>query len=295
MSTICPLTDFNETEYLQQNPDVAGAVSSGVFPTGWDHFLLFGHAENRQGTPASIHPLIEQVLKDPRKSPVPPDDLRTRVHGLDNPASFTRLGKVITFDLYTSLNAQGVNSRDELRVLDFGCGCGRVLPWFSYLYPNSKLSATDIDEEAIGWCQANLSDCADFAVNSHNPPLVYPSESFEIIYSISVFTHLPEDMQHRWLQELQRITRPGGFVAMTFHDSSLFPSKSNRARKKLEETGFYYLKGKGTYGLPGFYQNSYHSHAYIHREWGHYFDVIEIHRLGNTESQHAALCQRRRD
>jgi len=42
------------------------------------------------------------------------------------------------------------------------------------------------------------------------PPMSYEDNMFDFVYSISIFTHLPEDMQFAWLQELQRITKPGG-------------------------------------------------------------------------------------
>ena len=56
--------------------------------------------------------------------------------------------------------------------------------------------------------------------NKSNPPTDYPDLYFDIIYAISVFTHLNEDMQGRWLKELIRITAPGGHIIITVHGSS---------------------------------------------------------------------------
>ncbi|MCT7959592.1 SBBP repeat-containing protein [Laspinema sp. D1] len=39
---------FNESFYLSNNPDVTQAVTSGVFPNGFDHFFYFGQFEGRQ-------------------------------------------------------------------------------------------------------------------------------------------------------------------------------------------------------------------------------------------------------
>jgi hypothetical protein len=37
----------------------------------------------------------------------------------------------------------------------------------------------------------------------------YANEQFDLIYAISVFTHLTEDLQHSWLNELGRVKRGG--------------------------------------------------------------------------------------
>lgn len=40
---------FDEFQYLTNNPDVAQAVGAGDFASGFDHFQQFGDAEGRQG------------------------------------------------------------------------------------------------------------------------------------------------------------------------------------------------------------------------------------------------------
>lgn len=38
---------FNESEYLDLYPDVAAAVQSGIFSSGWEHYQKFGKSEGR--------------------------------------------------------------------------------------------------------------------------------------------------------------------------------------------------------------------------------------------------------
>lgn len=45
------LPAFDEEFYLQQNPDVAAAVSSGIFASGSQHYELFGAGEGRDPSP----------------------------------------------------------------------------------------------------------------------------------------------------------------------------------------------------------------------------------------------------
>jgi hypothetical protein len=58
-----PSSDFEEAYYLRTNPDVAEAVKSGIFATGWAHYLAAGRAEGRPGSPSSSAVIAAEVAK----------------------------------------------------------------------------------------------------------------------------------------------------------------------------------------------------------------------------------------
>jgi SAM-dependent methyltransferase len=58
--------------------------------------------------------------------------------------------------------------------------------------------------------------------NRLDPPLPYPDERFDLVYALSVFTHLTESQQRSWSAELHRVTRTCGYVLFTTHGPS-FP------------------------------------------------------------------------
>lgn len=41
-----------------------------------------------------------------------------------------------------------------------------------------------------------------------------------LVYANSVFTHLPADLQLRWIDELTRVTTPGGHLLISVHGKS---------------------------------------------------------------------------
>ena len=49
------------------------------------------------------------------------------------------------------------------------------------------------------------------------PPLRFDDETFDLVYSLSIFSHLSADMVDAWLGELTRVTKPAGLVIVTFH------------------------------------------------------------------------------
>jgi SAM-dependent methyltransferase len=98
-------------------------------------------------------------------------------------------------------------------ILDFGCGCGRMMRQWKTLN-GPKLFGTDYNPLLVSWCKRNLP-FAEFMVNSTTVPLSYPDEAFDFIYAISVFSHLDESMGDFWIRELLRILKPGGLIYMT--------------------------------------------------------------------------------
>ena len=71
----------------------------------------------------------------------------------------------------------------------------------------------------MAWCAANLP-FVTASVNELEPPLRYEDGQFGLVYAISVFTHLPRDLERAWIDELSRIVAPGGLLLLTTHGDS---------------------------------------------------------------------------
>lgn len=101
-------------------------------------------------------------------------------------------------------------------MLDWGCGCGRLISMFLNLSEIPDIHGCDIDREAIDWCKDNFSRVR-FAVNPPVPPTEYPDNFFDLVIGNSVFTHLTKDIQLAWLEEMKRIISPGGLFLASVH------------------------------------------------------------------------------
>ena len=86
-----PMEHFDERLYLEQNPDVLQAVRDGRILSGFEHYILVGHRENRPGMPPDALVAAEQYIGHP----APPTQLRFRVHGDDVLLNFIAFGQVI--------------------------------------------------------------------------------------------------------------------------------------------------------------------------------------------------------
>ena len=105
------------------------------------------------------------------------------------------------------------------RVLDFGCGSGRLLRQFLDEARSAEFHGSDIDEEMVSWVRKNLCPpIADVRVNGEQPPLDYPDDHFDLVTALSVFTHIADGWSD-WMLEIRRVLKPGGLLIATFLDS----------------------------------------------------------------------------
>jgi len=146
---------------------------------------------------------------------IPPMWLRYRIQGTPDIDTYIKAGKLSRESIERVLAPRGQSLSDFSRILDFGCGCGRTLRWFRDLAGRVELHGTDIDSEAIAWCRPHY-EYVKFQLNPPLPPLAYADDTFDLIYALSVFTHLTEANQFAWLKELTRVLKPGGLLFLTF-------------------------------------------------------------------------------
>lgn len=239
------------------------------------------------------HGQLEDVIREMGGLLPPPKHLQLRIVG-GYYAGFLESGRSVVSDLDKVLARVHTNLKSFGRILDFGAGCGRVLRALrAHVCPMQKLYGTDIDAEAIEWCQSNYASIAEFSVNPSEPPMCYADNSFDFILSISIFTHLPEEMQFAWLGELYRVARPGAYLVLTVHGENYYHNIPVDERFVMSGKGFYYLTYRDTEGLPSFYQTAFHSSAYIRERWAKHFEIIDIQEGAVGGYQDAVLCRKR--
>lgn len=225
--------------------------------------------------------------------PIPPRLLRERV-GATTIESFFETGESFARSVELGLVAADTSLRDCRRILDFGCGAGKVLQ-FLVTATDAELHGCDIHAGSIHWAQRNIGD-ARFEQSGFYPPLSYSDASFDCIFAWSVFSHLDEPTQDAWLGELRRVLAPDGvLLASILSDGSPALNdnpvmdvvgddgvRSGHDFVPYRNRGASYLEYSGTDQPCGI---TYISREYVMSEWSRAMDVKAILPLALGETQ----------
>ncbi len=150
----------------------------------------------------------------PDRLPIPPPHLIYLAIGSTDVSAFLESGSVHARSLILdTLQKNGLAMEQFDDVLDFGCGCGRIMRYWASLQ-KVRLYGMDYNPQLIKWCERNLS-FARYQTNELHPPLRCDPEKFDFIYARSIFTHLPATLQRAWLRELWRVLKPHGLLLFT--------------------------------------------------------------------------------
>ena len=227
--------------------------------------------------------------------PLPSLELATasaRSAGAADPfAYYEELGRLARRDIVAQLPDDW--TFDGRRVLDFGCGAGRTLRHFLDEARVSEIWGCDIDGDSIDWLSQHLCPPLHVFANSPEPPLDQPPASFDLIWSVSVFTHLTASWS-RWLVELHRILKPGGLVLLTFIGDGLSELITGEPHSD-ERIGMNITRPGQSWDLGG--PMVIHSPWWVAEHWGRGFDVVSLVPNGfasaSKEGQGSVLLRKR--
>jgi SAM-dependent methyltransferase len=227
--------------------------------------------------------------------PIPPESLQVQVLGKTATVhGFLYGGYMVAEGLRDVLKVVGRPLESFASVLDLGCGCGRILRWYADESPRVALHGSDISADAIAWDRENLP-FARFEVNGPQPPLPFADGSFDLVIAISVVTHLAEPLQLAWLDEIKRVLRPGGILLVTVqneHTAAWRLMPEELARFERDGQAYVVVQPGGLHGLPDFYQDAFHSRAYVERVWAGLYALRAYVRNGPLYMQDLVVLEK---
>lgn len=161
---------------------------------------------------------------------LPPYSIRVRSNGVTKQfggQNFFNFGKLLAELLkkYASLN-------NSAKVLEIGCGCGRTAYALTKSLDDGNYVGVDIDKTSLRWCQEQRLFASkrftfnhlDVQNNEYNPEgqlradkyrFPYGDNEFDVIFLVSVFTHMPTDDVKNYIREISRMLKPEGTCMVT--------------------------------------------------------------------------------
>lgn len=175
---------------------------------------------------------------------LPPEELRFLATARRDEAYWTRTGR----SAWEKLTA--ILGKVDGRVVEWGCGAGRVSAYWNEV-PGVDFIGFDIHQGAIEWCAEHLTFGRFGTCQMHPPIPEIEDGSCQVIYGLSVITHLLPDTQRTWSYELARMLAPNGRLLLTYHGPAYLPLF--RTFTGFVEVGAGYgVTGPGTEGSNSF-------------------------------------------
>ena len=244
--------------------------------------------------------------------PFPPMELRQITAAPDLP-EFLWTG-LVDMDCIMTLyeKAAGHTNSKRSTILDFGCGCGRMARFLNNYPASHTIHACEVNPDHVNWCQNNLSN-VQTSLSYPLPPLPYKDQMFDLIYGLSVFTHLPESSATKWLLEMKRVLRPGGILIVSIHGMTalntiknsalhqeMFNLSSDVAARTIEnfqqEPFVFFIYDPNTLQVAkagSEYGNTFIHPGYIYKNWAiEGFKVIDVLPGGLRNWQDLVILQR---
>ena len=302
-----PGPEFDTRFYLSANPAVEAASINPL-----SHYLDHGRKEGREPRPPNPLEVYETAVRargtsadqggithvhfplhgptqerDADGRPLPPLDLAKRI-GAPTLDEFELIGRETKRTILRCLPE--AFDFHEARVLDFGCGVGRVLRYFSEEAKSAEVWGCDIDGPSIRWDVENMAPPFRFFQLSEIPTIPLEDSSFDLVYAISVFAHIHVDWHH-WMAEVRRILKPGGYFFVTFMAQAPFEEMLGRSYRDLGPNFGKYVQNPFADWNDGG-PMAFHSPEWIKTFWGNLFDIEFIALEGLLEYQSICLMRK---
>jgi ubiquinone/menaquinone biosynthesis C-methylase UbiE len=103
----------------------------------------------------------------------------------------------------------------ELRLLDVGCGTGRMLYQLALAHPELRYFGLDLSPFYLQHARDLLRDVKDVSLVADNAEsMPYRDGTFDVVTSVHLFHELPHDARRNVYAEMWRVLRPGGLLVI---------------------------------------------------------------------------------
>ena len=228
--------------------------------------------------------------------PIHPDDDMRHPEDVDG-AHYARVGRSAITAIERALAAADRSFADVRSCLDLPCGYGRVLRLLAQEIAPERITAADINRQAIRFC------ATQFGVT---PLRSTPSldrmrlDRHDLIWCGSLLTHLDETRVGELLRSFAAALLPGGLAIVTIHaeppsPSARFGERRDEIARALREHGHFHLAYDGALFE---YGHAWHTPEHICRAFAAAADdgvrLVSHHRRGWDEHQDVLAFRRER-
>jgi len=163
-------------------------------------------------------------------------------------------------ELQAVLEACGRSVRGSGAFLEFASGHGRFTRHLRKAVPEGALWVSDVVPGSVDFLKHTFG-VQGFESHTDPAQLQWPRR-FDVIFVLSLFSHLPSRTWNTWLQRLVAGLAPGGVLVFSTHGEKC----ARMAQVTLDEQGFAFFASSESTALDGeVYGCTYSAEAYVRR------------------------------
>ena len=188
-------------------------------------------AKKMQWQKFSYSYLNRQFLSSHPSFPLPPDELLFETGKINYPW-YLQSGREAAAEIASFIRY--FHPAPPQKILDWGCGVGRVTRHLPEYFPKATITGADIQPSSIDW------------LKSHCPRIFWqmtaelnktPDALFDLIIGISVLTHIPAAEQTDCLQLLHRLLQKDGLAYISTRGSHYSAELTSDEKEQLSAKG----------------------------------------------------------
>lgn len=228
----------------------------------------------------------------------PNDDMLNNKSHKEHIDAYLNAGFSAIQNIEESLELVDKNFGDVRNCLVLPCGYGRELRFLQMKMPSNKISACDINEEAVRFC--NLEFGAKPIISNIDFTKIKFTSKYDLIWVGSLFTHLDTKLFAELYKVLYNVLAVNGVLIFTTHgeyDIDVFakygfPIPENEIQKLKNEGHYFILNHDSTYYGSSIYLKGYVLSEtnrlfndklkliqYKCRGWDHHQDVYSFQKI----------------
>ena len=128
---------------------------------------------------------------------------------------YFEVGKSALESIKIALQLSGKTIDEIHNILDLPCGHGRVTRFLKSYFPNSIITACDLDNYAVDFCEKTFGTCPVYS--SKNIKKISFGTKFDLIRCGSLLTHLEEKNWFSFLELFDSNLNENGLLVFTTH------------------------------------------------------------------------------
>lgn len=149
--------------------------------------------------------------------------------------------------IQSAMQSAGKDHSAIRQILDLPCGHGRITRWLAAVFPESEITACDLEKSGVDFCKEQFNACPVYS--DVDLEKIKINKKFDLIWCGSLFTHINDECQIKLLNLVYSLLSSQGILIFTTHgrfvifrgqngfNYGLSPNSFNKIVKEFQSFG----------------------------------------------------------